>query len=201
MFARLRRFLRSHRRLFAALLAGVAVWAGLTALRPPTPSTAMVVVTTRALSGGSTLAAADVQLVALPVAALPAAYLDATEQVLGRPLTVSLPAGATLLPSSIVSRDALAAPGMTVLPVTLAATAAGLIEVGDRIDLIASDEDSVAPVASAARVVAVLAGGDESGSFGRNPGGGPIVLVELRPDVVTKVAAAAARGPLGFGFR
>lgn len=51
---------------------------------------------------------------------------------MGRPATLNTP-GAVLLPASVVSRESLAAPGMAVLPVTLASTAAGLIEVGDRI--------------------------------------------------------------------
>lgn len=201
LFVRLRRFFRTRRRLIAALLAGVAVWAGLTVLRPPPPSTTGVLVTTRALSGGSSVVADDVQVRDLPTAVLPAAYLNSPEQAIGRPVTVALPAGAILLPSTVVSRDALAGPGMAVLPVTLIASASGLIEVGDRIDLIASDEDGSAPVASAARVVAVLAENDEGGALGGSRSGGPIVLVELRPNALTAVAAAAARGPLGFGFR
>lgn len=200
LFVRFRRFVRTRRRLFAALLAAVAVWAALTVLRPAEPNTAAVLVASRQLNGGTILGADDVQLRQLPVHALPEGYLSAPEQAVGRPLTVSLPAGAMLLPSSVVSRDALAAPGMAVLPVTLAATAAGLVEVGDRIDLIGSDDDEAGPVASAARVVAVLAGDDKGGSLSGQLSG-PIVLIELRPDALAKVAAAAARGPLGFGFR
>jgi hypothetical protein len=90
---------------------------------------------------------------------------------------------------------------MAVLPVTLVDTAAGLIEVGDRIDLLGSSGDDTATVASAARVVAVL-GADGSGSaLTPSRSSGPVVLVELRPDALAKVAAAAAQGPLGFGFR
>lgn len=201
LITRLRRFVRTRRRLFAAVLAAVAVWAGLTALRPPEPTTTAVLITIRELNGGGTIGAGDVQLRQLPAELLPATYLSAPEQAVGRALTVSLPAGAILLPSSVVSRDSLAAPGMAVLPVRLAATAAGLVEVGDRLDLIGTDDDESAPVASAARVVAVLTADADSGSIAPVGSGGVTVLVELRPDALAKVAAAAARGPLGFGFR
>lgn len=201
LFARLKRFVRTRRRLVAALLAAVAVWAGLTALHPAEPQTAAVLVTSRQLSGGSILGSSDVEVRRLPTAMLPASYLDAPKQVVGRPLTVPLPAGAIVLPSSVVSRRLLAAPGMAVLPITLVATAAGLVEVGDRIDLIGSADDDSAKVASLARVVAVLTTDDDGGSLSPVRSGGPIVLVEVRPEGLAKVAAAAALGPLGFGFR
>lgn len=197
---RIRRFVRSRRRLLAAVLAGLAAWSALTALRPPEPQTTPVLVTTRAITGGDLFTAAEVQLRPLPVTALPAEYLTDLGQVIGRPATVPLPAGAVLVPSAVVSRTALAAPGLAVLPVPLAVTAAGLVEVGDRIDLL-GNEDGTAPVASAARVVAVLDPGEDDSGLAPVGSGGIIVLVELRPDAVAKVAAAAARGPLGFGFR
>ena len=200
LFARVKRFVRTRRRLFAAVLAALAVWAGLAALRPPEPTTASVLVTSRPVSGGSTVSADDVQVRQLPVQMLPADYFDAPEQVVGRPVTVPLPAGAIVLPSSVVSRESLAAPGMAVLPVTLSAAATALVVVGDRLDLIALDEDS-GPVASAARVLAVLDPDDGGGSLSPARSSGLVVLVELRPDALAKVATAAARGPLGFGFR
>ncbi len=200
LLAPLRRLLRSHRRLVAALLAGAAVWAALTALRPAEPVTVPVLVAARPLTGGVVLAADDVEVRRLPAGQLPSEYLDDPAQAVGRPATLNTPAGAVLLPASVVSRESLAAPGMAVLPVTLASTAAGLIEVGDRIDLIATTDDAAAPVASAARVVAVLAADTQSGLAPARDDG-PVVLIELRPDALAKVAAAAAQGPLGFGFR
>lgn len=192
--------LRTRRRLIAALLAGVAVWAAITAIRPAEPATAAALVTTRPVQGGAVLAGADVEVRQVPVAALPQEYLGQLEQAVGRALTVALPAGAVLLPSSVVSREALAAPGKAVLPITLAATAAGLIEVGDRIDLIGSTQDASATLASAVRVVAVLRS-ESDGGLVPSQGSGPIILVELNPATLPKVAEAASRGPLGFGFR
>ena len=58
----------------------------------------------------------------------------------------------------------------------------------------------IVAVASAARVVAVLAADTQSGLAPARDDG-PVVLIELRPDALAKVAAAAAQGPLGFGFR
>lgn len=198
----LRRLTRRYRRLSAAVLAGLAVWAALSVLRPPGPPTATVLVTQRALAGGVIVAASDIVERQLPLTALPAEYLRATDQAVGRPLTVPLPAGAVLLPASVVTRDALAAPGYAVLPVALTATAAGLIEVGDRIDLLGTDsETETGLLGSAVRVVAVLDGTKSSSPLSPVQGAGPVVLVELRPAALPRVAAAAARGPLGFGLR
>lgn len=199
--SRLRRFLRTRRRLLAALLAGLAVWAGLTALRPAPPTTVPVLVAARAITGGAIIQPADVVVRDLPEDAQPDAFLTGIDQAVGKPATLPLPSGAVLMPASVVSRDSLASPGMAVLPVVLTDTAAGLIEVGDRIDLIGSDGDHTATVASGARVVAVL-GADANGSaLSSTRSTGPTVLVELRPDALVAVAAAAAQGPLGFGFR
>ena len=202
LLSRLRRTVRSHRRLLAALLTGLAVWAGLTAVRPPGPATVPVLVTARALPGGTVLAAGDLVLRDLPADAVPDEHLDEPGQAVGRPLTVPLPAGSPLVPSSVVPKASLAAPGLTVLPVTLTATAAGLVEVGDRIDLLAADSEGVATVlAVRARVVAVLSVSGDSSPLSPARPGNPVVLVELRPETVSKVAAAANAGPLAFGLR
>ena len=201
LFARLRRSRRTYRRVVAAVLAGAAVWAGLTALRPESPATVAVLVAAGPLTGGVVIEPGEVSVLQLPSAAVPAQYLTDPAQAVGKPATLPVPQGAVLLPASVVSREALAAPGMAVLPVTLVNTAAGLIEVGDRLDLIGSEQHGAAPVASGARVVAVLSTRQGESSFSPVSSDGPVVLVELRPDALAKVAAAAASGPLGFGFR
>lgn len=198
---RLRRLIRRHRRLLAALMAGLAVWTGLTVLRPADPPTVPVLVAERALVGGTTLAAGDVAVRHLPAAMLPDHYLHEPGQAVGRSLTVSVPARAVFLPTSVVTKNALAGPGFAVLPVTLTATAAGLVEVGDRIDLLASDGDGeAARVASAVRVVAILESSPGS-PLSPTRSSGPVVLVELTPAALPRVAAASARGALGFGLR
>ncbi len=186
----------------AAVLAGLAVWAALSVLRPPGPATTTALVTVRALPGGQTVTADDVAVRQLPLDAVPTDFLHDPAQAVGRPLTVPVPAGALLLPASVVNREALAGPGLSVLPVTLASTAVGLIEVGDRIDLLGADANSDAVlVASAARVVAVLSTPGGSSPLSPVQTSGPVLLVEVRPASLPRVAAAAARGPLGFGLR
>ncbi|MCW3158904.1 SAF domain-containing protein [Micropruina sonneratiae] len=202
LLSRVRRLLRRHRRLVAALLAGVAVWAGLGVLRPADPPSAPVLVTLRAVTGGTSLQAGDVEVRHLPLVALPAEYLSDPAEAIGRLATVPLPAGAMLLPGSVVNRTALASPGKAVLPVTLTASAATLVRVGDRIDLLAADSDAeAAVVASAVRVVAVLDPGGDSSPLSPARSAGPVVLVELEPGLQARVAAVAARGTLGFSLR
>ena len=196
---RLRRILRTRRRLLAALLAGLAAWAGLTALRPAPPTTEPALVAARAMTGGAIIQPADVVVRDVPEDALPDDFLTGIDQAVGKPATLPLPSGAVLIPASVISRDSLASPGMAVLPVVLTDTAAGLIEVGDRIDLIGSDGDHTATVASGARVVAVLDADANGSALSSTRSSGPTVLVELRPDAL--VTVAAAQGPLGFGFR
>lgn len=184
------------------MLAGLAVWAALNVLRPPGPATTPALVAVRALQGGQTVGADDVAVRQIPLDAAPSDFLQEPGQAVGRPLTVSLPAGAILPPASVVTRETLAAPGLSVLPVTLTSTAVGLIEVGDRIDLLGADSESDAVLlASAARVVAVLSSPGGSSPLSPTQASGPVLLVEVRPASLARVAAAAARGPLGFGLR
>lgn len=200
--SRVRRFARRYRRVCAAVLAGLAVWAALSVLRPPGPATTTALVTVRSLPGGQAVTADDVAVRQLPLDAVPTDFLHDPGQAVGRPLTVPVPAGAVLLPGSVVNREALAGPGLSVLPVTLASTAVGLIEVGDRIDLLGADAESDAVLlASAARVVAVLSRPGGSSPLSPMQSSGPVLLVEVRPASLPRVAAAAARGPLGFGLR
>jgi len=147
-----------------------------------------VLVAERELVGGQTVTDRDVAVRRLPAAALPADFLHDPAQAIGRPLTVSLPAGATLLPTSVVTKNALAAPGLAVLPVTLTATAAGLVEVGDRIDLLAADADGgAAQIASAARVVAVLNTAQGSSPLSPAQSSGPVVLMARLGGVPTAI--------------
>ena len=76
LLIRARRFLRTYRRVVAALLAGVAVWSGLTALRPALPATVAVLVTSKPLAGGVVISPGDVAVKQLPADVPPAEYLD-----------------------------------------------------------------------------------------------------------------------------
>jgi Flp pilus assembly protein CpaB len=196
------RFLRARRRLVAALLVAVSVYAGLAALRPGEGATVDALVTLRPVAGGTRLGPDDVAVARLPADAVPPEALSDPVAVTGRALTVSLPARAVLLPSSVVVKDSLTAPGLAAVPLTLSGAAAGLVEVGDRIDLIAAEPESGVPsvVADAVRVVAIVTPPADRSPLTASAAG-PVVLVEVRPEQVARIASLAAQGPLGFGIR
>src|SRR5690242_15595504 len=73
-----------HRRPIAAVLAGLALLASLSALAPQRPPNGRVWTAARDLAGGAPLRTADVVLAALPLNAVPAGALQAGSTVVGR---------------------------------------------------------------------------------------------------------------------
>src|SRR4051812_49710389 len=82
-----------HRRTIAAVLAGVAVLASLSALAPKRPPTRMVWTAAHDLAGGAPVRAADVVLSRLPVPAVPAGALQAGSTIVRPLLAPPLPPG------------------------------------------------------------------------------------------------------------
>lgn len=191
---------RRHRRPLAALLAALAVLATVSALSRPPAELAWAVVTTRPVTAGAILEAADLTAVRLPVGALPDSRVTAPADVVGRVVSIALPRNAVVVPGAVVARDRPSAQGLVIVPVTLVSTADGLVRTGDRIDLIGTDTDGHAQaLASAALVVAVPATGGGGLLSGATPSSG-LVLVEVAPDVATRIAESADRGPLSFAL-
>lgn len=128
--------LARHRRFVVAALAGLAVAAGLQALRPPAPPTARVLVTTRDLPAGHRLTPAD--LVARPwaPASVPAGLLARPQ---GRILASPLRRGEPVTDVRVAADQAPRVPvGWTAVTVRLADPAAALLVVpGDRVQVVA----------------------------------------------------------------
>lgn len=196
------RSLRRYRRPLIALLVGIAVAAGVSAASRPAGSLATVLVSSRPLAGGALLTAQDVALVQWPVEALPASYLSDPAEAIGRIVTVPLPANTVVVDSAVVTARGLVAEGMTAVPVSVMATAAGLIRVGDRVDLYGLTQDEHATLLAArARVLAVV-GQEGAGVLGATSSGdGVTLVVEVTASGAPALVAEASRGPLGFSLR
>ncbi|MBK8459034.1 MAG: hypothetical protein IPL43_01455 [Micropruina sp.] len=193
------RQLRWHRRKLAAFCVAIAVFAAISALEPSGGPSRFAVVTTREVTGGATIGADDVAVVALPESLVPESLLDDATRAIGKVATVTLPRGAILVPASVVTPEALVGAGMAMIPVTLPPVAAGLVDVGDRLDLVsAGAEGDTAVVAKAVRVVG-LPGGPETGTFGSNgTSSGVLALVEVPSPDAANLSVLAAAGPLAF---
>lgn len=204
-----RRGVLSHRRLLAALLLGAAVLAGLRAVAPPAPPTVAVLVAAEDLPAGRVLTRDD--LLEVP-------YADGTEpsgavvDPVGDTLASPVRRGEPLTDVRLVGPGLLRSGSDEVaLPVRIPdAESVGLLEVGDRIDLVVGDPASSEPAgATVARGVLVLAlptgGGMSPGGAGSAPPGGPagggrLVVLAVTPEVAETVVGHAARGLLAVAL-
>lgn len=153
-----------RRRPLAALLVAVATLVGLRVVAAPAPATVPVPVAARDLAAGEVLAADDVASAAFAPGTAPARV---TTDAVGRVLAAPLSAGEPLTPARLVGPGLVAAdPGMTALPVRLPdAGVVGLLRVGDRVDLLATDPETGAAevLAVGVRVLAIPAADDPVG--------------------------------------
>ncbi|MFC0554963.1 SAF domain-containing protein [Planotetraspora thailandica] len=140
---KVRRLLARHRRVIAALLAGVAVACALAAVRQP--QGVAVLVAARDLVGGR-LSAADVTTVRLPPGAVPDGALPTNTAVAGRVLAGPMRRGEPLTDARLLGQGPLTTgePGKVAVPVRIAdADAARLLSSGDVIDVLAAFEGPV----------------------------------------------------------
>jgi Flp pilus assembly protein CpaB len=195
-----------RRRLVVATLTGIAVVAGLSAVRPPPAATTAVWVAARDLAGGQPLAKGDLGIEQLPTADLPAGALDPDTSVLGRLLAAPMRRGEPLTDVRILSPSlisATATPTDVAVPVRVAdgpATLA-LVHAGDLIDVIAApDPDSGDAPASFAvvRDVRVLATPTRAGSDDGADDTAGLLIVEASNHQAAALAEAAAGARLSI---
>ena len=139
-----RRAVLRRRRLLAVLCAVGAVPAGLRATAPPAAPTDDVLVTVRDLPAGAVLEGADLRTVAVAPDQAPDGVLTDVDDAAGAILAAPLRAGEAVTDVRLVGPGlAAGAPGTVAVPVRLSdAAQVGLLEVGDEVDLLATDPES-----------------------------------------------------------
>lgn len=194
----LRRVVLARRRPLAAVLAAVAVATGLHAARAEPPARAQVLVAARDLPAGEVLGAEDVRRTGFPAGSVPAGL---AQDVVGRTLAAPLRAGEPVTDVRLVGPALTDGyPGLVAVPVRLPdAGMAGLLRVGDRIDLVAADPQhpTAAVVATDLPVLALPDAPAETGATGLS---GRLVVVGASPSEVTRIADAAVRAFVTIAF-
>lgn len=189
-----RRVLR-HRRGLAALCAGLATIAAVQAVRPQPDPSILVWVAGHDLSAGLTLAAGDLRQVRVRRDLAPAAVdpRDLLGRVLARPLADGEPLSAT---SVLGPSPAQGYPGRRAIAVRLPdSELAGLIRVGDHLDLLASDPRTPSAATVLTSDAVVLALPAPSGSTGLTGvrAAGRLIVLAVTESALAQVAAAAGR--------
>lgn len=177
----------------------VGVMAGLSATRSHPDPTVGVSVAARDLPAGEVVGPDDLVVAELPPGAVPAGLAESPE---GRTLAAPLRRGEPVTDVRLVGASMTAGrPELTALPVRLPdAGMAALLQVGDRIDLVAADPQAgvAEVVASAATVLALPAADDVTGPSGLP---GRLVVIGVSRAEVTDVADATARAMVTFSWK
>lgn len=154
---RIHRFVFEHRRTLAAVLAGLAVLATLTALRQ-TPESTPVLVARHDLRSGHVLTGTDLRTTAVPVTSRPPHTLD-RRAAIGRRVAGPMRAGETVTDYRVLQNDTLTGYAddavLTTIRVDRADGLTGL-HVGDRVDVIAVDPDGETKAHIVARDVEIV---------------------------------------------
>ena len=192
---RIRRRLLLHRRLLAALCAGVAVASVVATVRPDPPPTRPVVVAARALTAGSVLTAEDLTTADYPVAVVPAESHPSIRKVTGQTLAAPISAGEPITRSRLLGASMRRGyTGLVATPVRISdPSVVALLRIGDVVDVIAASGDpgqDPEVVASGARVIAVPPIGAEQ----RIGSEGALVLLGVAPSQAARAAAAPSAG-------
>ena len=154
---RIHRFVFEHRRTLAAVLAGLAVLATLTALRQ-TPESTPVLVARHDLRSGHVLTGTDLRTTSVPAAARPSRTLE-RRAAIGRRVAGPMRAGEAVTDYRVLQGDTLAGyPDDAVLTTIRVDRADGLtgLRVGDRVDVVAVDPDGETKAQIVARDVEIV---------------------------------------------
>jgi len=193
-----RRAVLARRRLLAGLLTAVAVAAGLHTARAAPPPQVQVLVAAHDLPAGAVVATDDVRRVGFAPGSVPdGAARDPTGRTLASPLRAGEPLTDVRLVGPALTDGY---PGLVAVPVRLPDPGmAGLLRVGDRVDLISADPQGRAAETVAADVP-VLALPDTPTEVGAAGLTGRLVVVGAQPGEVARIADASVRTFVTIAF-
>ena len=186
-----RRVVLRRRRAIAALLVAVAVAAGVQAVAGPAPDTVAVLVAARDLPAGAEIGGGDLRTARFAPGSAPERL---AQDPVGRVLAAPLRAGEPVTDVRLVGPELTAGqPGLVAVPVRLPDPGmVALLDVGDRIDLVATDpqEGGASVVAADVPVLAIPAPDDQANASGLSGG---LVVVGAVSGQVEPLADAAVR--------
>jgi Flp pilus assembly protein CpaB len=163
---RFHRLVDEHRRLLAAVFAGLAVLAGLTAIRQA-PQTDSILVARHDLRSGHVVTAADVRSAVVPPSSAPSHALE-RDAAIGRRVAGPMREGEALTDFRLVGPGSLAGydEGAVFTTIRVDRADVAAIEVGARVDVVAVAPGGETPAEVVARGVEVvtLPPGDEAES-------------------------------------
>lgn len=209
---RVRRGVLAHRRLLAFLLTASAVVIGFSAIRPDPPDTSTMAVASRDLPVGTVLTAADLTDIETDPGSVPADLADAP---LGERLAAPLRRGEPVTDVRLVGPELTEGhPDLVAVPVRLPdAEMAGLLHVGDTVDLYVTDPATAATAQVTTDTLilslpqATEASGDDSSVQGKTEGfgdaftsAGRLVIVGVAANSVKDVTSAGVGGYLTFAY-
>ncbi len=188
---RVRRSVLARRRLLAAVAAAAAVAAGLQATAAPPAETTLVLTASRDLPSGTVLAPGDLEAVPFDPDTVPSGVIASRSAAVGRTTAGPVRAGEPVTDVRMVSGSLLAAfPGDVATPVRIGDPAAvALLEVGDRVDVLAADpqgRSEAVVVAEDAPVIAIPRA--ESPSVATP---GALVVLATSDETAREIATAA----------
>lgn len=180
-----------RRRLLAVGCVAVAMISALRATAAPPPTTVAVQVLTRAVPAGTVIEAGDLGVVAFAPGSVPD---DLAADPVGRAVATAVARGEPLTTTRLVGAALATGAGRRAMPVRFPdAGTAGLLRVGDRIDVVAVDPQGAAAalVATDVPVLAVPRPDPTSAGDGSLPG--RLVVLGVEDSDVTRVADVSVR--------
>lgn len=148
-----------------------------------------MVVASRDIPAGTTLAVNDMTVVEFPMDVAPPGTSTDSESLLGQVVTVAVAPGEAITTTRLLGSRPEAGQGMVASPVRLAdAGVAGLLVPGDVIDVIAATPDGQARIV--ARDARVITRPIPPATFGTQTGS--LVLLSVTPQEATALAGVAA---------
>ncbi|MDQ3155180.1 MAG: SAF domain-containing protein [Actinomycetota bacterium] len=141
-----RRFVLTHRRVFAAGFAGLAVLFALAALKPSTPGSP-VVVARHDLASGAVLTAGDLRTTTLPPGSKPSHSWSSPDKLLGRRISAPMREGEILTDYRLLEPGLLDGYGKGLVLATIhiaEPTQIAALRVGDHVNVVGSDPEGEA---------------------------------------------------------